>query len=371
MAVEGIDISQWQGSIDWARVRAAGKSFAWCKATEGTGFTDPTFAANDRNARAAGIVVGAYHFAQPGPLVSDGTKQADKFLAVATPQTGDLIPALDLEVPNGLTAAQMQSFVRGFATRVHDALGAWPMVYVSPSFWSKYLGNSTFAADLGCPLWVAHWGVTSPTVPAKNWGGHGWSFWQYTSSGSVPGISGRVDLDRLNPTRGLSAYQLAYQMGALDMGVTVNLAVTHDPNPYDALGTAKVNGAGKSVTLVADGSKVAVASGLDLGVVQRGAMGATQVVALNFGSPAVLAVIPLADVSYMALKAPATTDCSAAVKAATDPLNAQVATLTSANSTLTSENAALTAQAATAASDEHERIAAASGSAEAARVRAL
>src|SRR4029077_11256633 len=60
---------------------------------------------------------------------------------------------------------------------------------------------SSALADAGYKtLWVAHWGVTSPTVPAHNWGGHGWTFWQYTSSGTVPGISTKVDLDRFNGT---------------------------------------------------------------------------------------------------------------------------------------------------------------------------
>jgi hypothetical protein len=76
------------------------------------------------------------------------------------------------------------------------------------------MGNSHALADAGYKtLWVAHWGVSSPTVPANNWGGHGWTFWQYTSDGTVNGISGRVDLDRYNGTDltpvAFSAFKLA------------------------------------------------------------------------------------------------------------------------------------------------------------------
>jgi len=63
------------------------------------------------------------------------------------------------------------------------------------------MGDTRWFADNGYPvLWVAHWGVNAPTVPAQNWGGRSWTFWQYTNCGSVPGISGCVDLDRFNGT---------------------------------------------------------------------------------------------------------------------------------------------------------------------------
>ena len=73
---------------------------------------------------------------------------------------------------------------------------------MSPAFWVKYAADSTWFANSGYKvLWIAHWTTASaPTVPADAWGGNGWSFWQYTSSGSVPGITGRVDLDRFNGT---------------------------------------------------------------------------------------------------------------------------------------------------------------------------
>src|SRR5450756_493362 len=76
------------------------------------------------------------------------------------------------------------------------------MIYTNPSFWQTYMGDTTMFADQGYTLlWIAHWFVSSPTAPANNWGGHGWTFWQYDDCGTVAGISsGCVDLDRYNGT---------------------------------------------------------------------------------------------------------------------------------------------------------------------------
>ena len=76
------------------------------------------------------------------------------------------------------------------------------MIYCSPTFWKNYLGDTAWFAQNGYDvLWVAHWtAASSPTVPGGNWGGKSWTFWQYTSDGVVPGITGRVDMNRYNGT---------------------------------------------------------------------------------------------------------------------------------------------------------------------------
>jgi GH25 family lysozyme M1 (1,4-beta-N-acetylmuramidase) len=192
---EGIDVSHWQGAIDWAKVRAAGKTFAFAKATEGIGWKDDAYARNKAGAMAQGIVFGAYHFARPGS--NNPATEADWFVDTAGFQHGMLIPALDLEVTGGLGTTALTAWVKAWLQRVDQRLGVKPMIYTSPSFWRSYVGDSRWFADNGYAiLWVAHWGVTSPSVPGSNWGGHSWTFWQYTSDGSVPGISGRVDLNR-------------------------------------------------------------------------------------------------------------------------------------------------------------------------------
>jgi GH25 family lysozyme M1 (1,4-beta-N-acetylmuramidase) len=194
--VEGIDVSKWQETINWPMVAAAGKRFAIAKATEGIGYEDGKYDVNKAGAIAAGLAFGAYHFARPD-LNADGAAEADWFVDTAGYQPGMLIPTLDLERHGTLTDAQLIDWVKAWVGRVYERLGVRPMIYASPSFWQTYMGNTRWFADNGYSvLWVAHWGVTNPSVPATNWGGRSWTFWQYTSDGLVPGISGRVDLDR-------------------------------------------------------------------------------------------------------------------------------------------------------------------------------
>ncbi len=199
---EGIDISHWQGTIDWVKVAAAGKRFAFMKASEDIDYVDVTYPANRAAANANGIIIGAYHFAQPDLTPGDAIAEADHFLDTAQIAKGDLLPVLDLEVAGGLNQTQLQDWVRGYLGRIYERTGVRGVIYMSPNFWVTYAGDTTWFADNGYKvLWIAHWTTaTAPTVPADAWGGNGWSFWQYTSSGSVSGITGRVDLDRFNGT---------------------------------------------------------------------------------------------------------------------------------------------------------------------------
>ena len=191
---QGIDVSHWQGTIDWAKVKAAGKTFAFAKATEGIGFEDSNYDVNKAGALAQGIKFGAYHFARPGS--NDPVREADWFVDTARVQHGMLIPVLDLELTGGLGTSALTSWVKAWLQRVDQRLGVKPMIYTSPSFWRNAMGDSRWFADNGyAMLWVAHWGVTSPSIPGSNWGGRSWTFWQYSSDGSVSGIAGRVDLN--------------------------------------------------------------------------------------------------------------------------------------------------------------------------------
>jgi GH25 family lysozyme M1 (1,4-beta-N-acetylmuramidase) len=201
--LEGVDISKWQASVNFSSVKSSGRSFVIAKASEGWGYTDNYYATNKANARAAGLAFTGYHFARPdlNPALSDASLEADWFVSVLGLQRGMLVPALDLEVHGTLTASQLQEWVKTWVSRVYALTGVRAMIYTSPSFWETYMGNTRWFADNGYGiLWVAHWGVTSPRVPAENWGGRSWTFWQYTNCGSVPGISGCVDLDRFNGT---------------------------------------------------------------------------------------------------------------------------------------------------------------------------
>ena len=195
-AVPGIDVSHHQGVIDWSQVAGSGQRFAFAKATEGRTFVDPNYAFNKSGAEMSGVVFGAYHFARPDGTANDAVIEADHFVDVAQLEPGDLIPVLDIERTGGLSQAQVTQWILAWLDRVTERVGVRPMVYTSPHGWETRTGDTTAVADAGYTvLWVAHWGVSSPTVPGGNWSGNGWTFWQYGNCGTVPGVDGCVDVD--------------------------------------------------------------------------------------------------------------------------------------------------------------------------------
>ncbi len=199
--LEGIDTSTWQGAVDYTQVKAAGKSFVIAKATEGIGYLDPRYATTRAPVRNAGLALGAYHYARPDLNPTNPTGEADWFLNNVGLTAGMLVPALDIEVAGTLGATDLQNWVGTWLARVYARTGVRAMIYTSPAFWKNKLADTTLFAGLGYTvLWVAHWFVSAPTVPAANWGGRGWTFWQYDDCGAVPGIGGCVDLDRYNGT---------------------------------------------------------------------------------------------------------------------------------------------------------------------------
>jgi GH25 family lysozyme M1 (1,4-beta-N-acetylmuramidase) len=201
--VPGIDVSKWQGNVNWTTVGSTSTRFVIMRSTIGNLpgqplAMDPKYLEYLAGATANGLIVGAYHRANVGLAVDDAKTEADYFVDHARIEGGDILPVLDIEKDHGLSPDQMVDWVRTWAQRVLARTGVHPMLYSSPYFWTVRMGNSTWFADHGYPLWIAHWGVTSPTVPAGNWSGHGYRFWQWTSKGSVAGIAGAVDRDRFN-----------------------------------------------------------------------------------------------------------------------------------------------------------------------------
>jgi GH25 family lysozyme M1 (1,4-beta-N-acetylmuramidase) len=197
----GIDVSHHNGEPNWARVQQDGIRFVIAKVTEARSFLDDHYAANKRQVEALGMVFGAYHFARPDKTAGDAVAEADWFVANSHLSGKNLLPVLDLEDSGGLGTTRLTSWVKAWLNEVHSELGVKPMIYTTASFWKSYLGNSRWFADNGYRLWLARWTTaTQPTVPATNWGGHGWTMWQYSSCGSVDGITGCVDLDRYRGT---------------------------------------------------------------------------------------------------------------------------------------------------------------------------
>ncbi|MFN8619552.1 MAG: glycoside hydrolase family 25 protein [Chloroflexota bacterium] len=192
----GIDVSHWQGRIDWAKVARSGIDFVIAKATEGTWMLDPTYARNRAEAHRYGIRFSAYHYANPSRKRGDAKREADFFVKHAHLRGRDLVPALDLEEDGGLGSGELRRWTLQFLHRVEQRTGVRPMLYTSPGFWSGEVGDSTSLVRHGFDLlWLSHWGVRRPDVPADRWGRNGWTMWQWTARGRVPGITGFVDRD--------------------------------------------------------------------------------------------------------------------------------------------------------------------------------
>jgi lysozyme len=187
--VQGVDISHYDGMIDWPTAKAAGISFAFAKATEGTTFVDPMFSTNWSGMKAAGVARGAYHFFHAD---LDPMQQATFVLQTVGQLDADDLPiTLDLETTNGQSEATILANATTFLQAVTQATGKTAVLYVSPSFLSSYAGLA------GYQLWIANWGVNCPDVPSP-WSTY--TFWQTSDSGSVNGIPSTVDLDVFNGT---------------------------------------------------------------------------------------------------------------------------------------------------------------------------
>jgi GH25 family lysozyme M1 (1,4-beta-N-acetylmuramidase) len=195
-SLPGIDVSHWQETIDWTQVAASGVTFVIAKATEGRTYIDPMYATNKAGATGVGLAFSAYHFAKPDATAGDAIAEADHFVDVAQLVPGNLIPALDIERTGNLTQAQLTQWILDWLGRVTERMGVRPMVYTSPNGWKNRTGDTTAVAAAGYTvLWLAHWDVAAPTVPASDWNGNGWRIWQWTNCAAVSGISGCVDAD--------------------------------------------------------------------------------------------------------------------------------------------------------------------------------
>lgn len=193
-AVHGIDISHYQGDIDWSLLARQSDSrfplqFVFLKATEGGDHGDDTFATNFEAARQNGFIRGAYHYFIPR---TDARKQADFFISTVHLQKGDLPPVLDVETASGKNKADLQRAVKTWLDCVERHYGVKPILYASYKFKLRYLNDSIFS---GYPYWIAHYYVDSVRYEGP------WHFWQHTDVGVVPGIEGNVDLNVFNGSR--------------------------------------------------------------------------------------------------------------------------------------------------------------------------
>jgi lysozyme len=186
-----IDLSHHNGpNVDFRALAAAGIAAVIHKATQGTAFVDPVFAANRDKARAAGVMFGSYHFGTG----ADGGTQADFYLRTVGPQRGELL-ALDLE-DNPAGPSMTLEEARAFVTLIHDRIGKWPVLYAGHAL-KEMLDGTADVLLANCPLWIAQYGPT-PVLPV---GWAEWKLWQWTDGAvgvdpqPVPGV-GHCDRDR-------------------------------------------------------------------------------------------------------------------------------------------------------------------------------
>ena len=194
LPVQGIDVSRYQGKIDWASVKASGTRFAYIKATEGGDHLDERFVENWQGARAARVPRGAYHFVF---WCRDAAEQVDWFRRNVPREPNALAPVLDLEwngssrscpqkVPRATALAMIKIMLDGMEAHT----GRRPLIYTDPGFYKDVLEGEF--EDY--PLWVR----SVAAEPEVRYAGRPWVLWQYTATGRVNGVSGAVDRNAFN-----------------------------------------------------------------------------------------------------------------------------------------------------------------------------
>lgn len=190
--IQGIDVSHYQGTIDWRQISPKQIHFAIAKATGGTGFVDPQFKINWHEMRRRNIIRGAYHFFYADQSAQE---QANHFLVtVGTLTAQDLPPIIDIEIQDHTQIKQLVNKVLVWLTTIEQATNRLPIIYSDSSFANQFLNDPRLAKY---PLWIADYNNTLPPLPAP-WQQSGWHIWQHTDQGHIQGIQGFVDRNRFN-----------------------------------------------------------------------------------------------------------------------------------------------------------------------------
>jgi len=195
-APQGVDVSKWQGAIDWTLVRkVAKKDFAFIKATQGSNIIDARFVENWKKAKLAGIPRGAYHYFM---FTASETAQFNLLMSALNGDYGELPITVDVEDTsiNPSNASVYMQRLHNFITMIEQRTGRAPQIYTAKWFWNTTRFPSQAWAK-NYPLWVASY-TTAPLLPDD------WTmckFWQYANDGQVDGITGNVDLNVFNGTQ--------------------------------------------------------------------------------------------------------------------------------------------------------------------------
>jgi lysozyme len=201
--LRGFDVSDVQGDVDFPRAHAAGIGFAVVRVSDGD-VHDTRFGPGRIKAlRESGLAWFPYYFGRVASRQNserDGAAEAAMAIEFARAagwgRKGDLPLAYDFETPNGQPAPKCARHLVQFVDAYRRERGHFPIVYTGPGFWTAILPHLTAAQRnrvRRCPLWIAHWNVRDPG-PLDPWGDK-WTLWQYSSHGTIPGVSTRCDLD--------------------------------------------------------------------------------------------------------------------------------------------------------------------------------
>lgn len=185
--IPGIDVSRWQGEINWKSVATAGDRFAVIRASVGDQYTDPRFLINWNGAKDAGLLVSAYHVLKP---TLSAESQMNHLRNTLGDRKSDLPLVLDIELHDGLAPADVTACIRECLKMVRRIDERKPIIYTAKWFWNNYVLPSSEWSQYD--LWVANYDVSAPALPV---GWNEWKFWQYSQEGKVPGIGAKTDLN--------------------------------------------------------------------------------------------------------------------------------------------------------------------------------
>lgn len=189
--IRGVDVSHYQGEIDWNVLSGEDIDFAFIKATEGSSFVDDRFAYNFSEAQKCYIAVGAYHFFS---FSSPGVTQAENFINTVTPFDGMLPPVVDLEfygefAENPLAKDAVDKELRSMLDALEEHYGMKPIIYATEDSYKLYLANDYVEYD----IWIRN-----VKTKAKMSDGRQWTFWQYTNREQLDGYSGEEKFIDMN-----------------------------------------------------------------------------------------------------------------------------------------------------------------------------
>lgn len=185
---KGIDVSEWQGDINFKKVKDAGIKVVYIRAGQGFSYEDAKFEENYKNAKENGLKIGVYHYVT-ARTTEDAITQAKFFASLISNKEIDCKLGMDYEYFGNLTNSQINNVALAYIKELENITGKEVVVY-SNTYNAKY----TFSKEVAqYPLWVAQYGLSEPQDNGK-W--NSWEGFQYSSSGKVNGISGNVDLDK-------------------------------------------------------------------------------------------------------------------------------------------------------------------------------